>query len=116
MPRLRPLLAGAVGGGLVFAVLAFWLRWPMFLSVAVAAVLGVLFLTMAAALSEEAQAADAAWRSAAADLFETAPPPGGEADAAGTDGAATLDSEPGPGQAAIPDLAPASTGDGPSEP
>ena len=69
MPRLRALIASVAGGLLVFAVIGFWLRWPMYLSVTLAALLGVVFLMMAAALDDEGAAADLAWRAAAADLL-----------------------------------------------
>jgi predicted lipid-binding transport protein (Tim44 family) len=69
MPRLRALIASVLGGLIVFAVIGFWLHWPMYLSVTLAALLGVVFLMMAAALDDDGVAADAAWRAAAADLL-----------------------------------------------
>lgn len=88
MPRLRALIASVAGGLLVFAVIGFWLRWPMYLSVTLAALLGVVFLMMAAALDDEGAAADLAWRAAAADLL-------------GGDGAGTPNAQPSGTDAAV---------------
>ncbi len=68
MPRLRALVASIIGGVLVFVALGVWLVWPMFLSVIIAALAGVGYLMLAAALGEDDESVDEAWRVASAEL------------------------------------------------
>lgn len=73
MPGIRA-VALAIGLGLgVGAYAQAWLHWPTFLAVAIGAVMAIVLLLLAASLGEDAAAADAAWREAAADLVGRPP-------------------------------------------
>ena len=62
-------IAASTSLGLV-VYLSLWFHWPLTLSLAVAALLGMLVLATSASLGEDPAAADAAWRAAAPDLLD----------------------------------------------
>jgi hypothetical protein len=94
VPRLRALLvAAAVALGMGFYLQA-WVGWPTYLAVGVAALMAVVILISAAALEDDRETVDAAWREASADLDRARPPepserPDDGAGAAGPAGATT---------------------------
>jgi hypothetical protein len=77
MPGARTLLV-AIGVGLAAAIyVELWIRWPLFLAVALGAVMAILLLMVASSLGEDPADADAAWRAAAPELVraESKPEP-----------------------------------------
>jgi hypothetical protein len=70
MPTVRALALAVIVGLGVGLYFALWFRWPAFLSIAIGATLGVVFLLFASSLGPDPQEADAAWRAAAPDLAE----------------------------------------------
>lgn len=68
MPGIRTLVVALALGLGVGLYLELWLRWPTFLNVGVGAFLALVALLISAALGEDPEAADAAWREAAPDL------------------------------------------------
>ncbi len=67
MASPRTIALGLAVAILFAAYLAFWLHLPPYLSLAAGASALVLILVLAAAFEEDAEASDAAWRSAVAD-------------------------------------------------
>lgn len=70
MPTVRALALAVIVGLGVGLYFALWFRWPVFLSIAIGATLGVVFLLFASSLGPDPGEADAAWRAAAPDLAE----------------------------------------------
>jgi len=68
MPAIRTVLAALVAGAALGIYLQRFAGWPTFLAVAIGAVMVVFILLVAASLSDDDAAADAAWRAAAPDL------------------------------------------------
>ncbi len=62
-------IAAATSLGLVL-YLILWFHWPVTLSLAVAALLGMLVVVTSTSLGEDSAAADAAWQAAAPDLLD----------------------------------------------
>ncbi|HEX8939415.1 MAG TPA: hypothetical protein VF763_04555 [Candidatus Limnocylindrales bacterium] len=68
MPGLRALASSLAAGGIVFVVVGFWMRWPLFLAVAAGALFLVAALMTIGSFADDGSAADAAWTEASADL------------------------------------------------
>ncbi|HEY6058026.1 MAG TPA: hypothetical protein VIV06_08335 [Candidatus Limnocylindrales bacterium] len=73
VPSLRAIGSSVLAGVAVLGVLALWLRLPTFVAVALAALMGVLFLILTASIEADSLASDAAWRAASPDLIARAP-------------------------------------------
>ncbi|MGZ6339329.1 MAG: hypothetical protein ACXWNG_03075 [Candidatus Limnocylindrales bacterium] len=74
MPGLRALGSSLLAGAIVLAVVAFWMRWPIFLAVAMGALFLVATLMVASSFADDGIAADAAWQAASSDLSRGADP------------------------------------------
>lgn len=74
MPGLRALGSSLLAGAIVLTVVAFWMRWPIFLAVAMGALFLVATLMVASSFADDGIAADAAWQAASRDLSRAAAP------------------------------------------
>lgn len=68
-PSARAAILGIGGGGAVAAYLTLATGWPTYVTIGVGAFVGLVLLVIAASLGDDPEAADAAWRDAAADLY-----------------------------------------------
>jgi hypothetical protein len=82
MPSVRALVLGAAVTVAVGVIVLAWLRAPWPVALVTGGLFGTAFLSIAASLGDDPEAADAAWRAEAADLLgqPTAPTESGPTD------------------------------------
>ena len=90
---LRTIAIAAISSLGLVLYLVLWFRWPITLSLGAGALMATVVVMTSASLGADPAEADAAWRAAAPDLQDEAPPPVAAGPVAGSRPSADLESE-----------------------